>query len=168
MICTGMISVCKDKRSIIFLKFWYRILSQPEQRQVLSSDDYAKLQECNMLFESSPPEGFHLNDEAIREIRRIAEAGHMKPNFSVLQPAFFHLKREEQNTFNFPAVLPGQIKPETRHQFGSFGNYPSSTSSSVASSTRSVDSNISQNSWSGVQPIRYRVISCKNIPFFWA
>ena len=134
----------------IFLQILYRLLSQPEQRQVMSVEDYGKLQECNLLFESAPPEGFHLNAEAILEIRRIAEAGHMKPNFAVLQPAFFHLKKEDQN---LAAVLPTQIKYETDNAFGSFGSFPSSTS--VSSSTRSLDSNISQTSWSGVQPRRY-------------
>ena len=121
--------------------------------------DALELKEVNLLLEDSGPEGYIINDLAIAEMQRIARAAHMNKTFTVVQPTFFSISKDEHkfqiptNIITSPNYFPTQ-QPEQNQVASMFGFPSSSTGSSSYSrsalaSTSSLDSTYSQGSLPG-------------------
>ena len=107
--------------------------------------------ELSVFTDNSSPQGFIVNEEAKNEMLRIGRAAHLNHDFQIFQPTFFSLD-QNQTTAQQPSVHSSRTIPAVSNDpndpLASLLSLNSTTSGSfgLGSSSRSVDSNISQSS----------------------
>ena len=111
--------------------------------QQVPLNDETAMKEVNIFAERRPPIGYILNSEAISEMNRIAEAGHLNPNFTISHRSV-HGYRQNSPGYSVPLgpMLGQNLPPNT--SLNSVGS--SSQGSFGLGSAHSFDSNRSHGS----------------------